>query len=345
LHSSGWRLLSPAAFALLLTASAAFAQPKTDVITLANGDRVTGEIKGLERGRVEYSTDDIGTIYFEWDKIVSIISINQFELITGQGVRYIGSLARSVDRSVTVVSGAESVTVPMTDITLIRTIGKGFWAKLDGSLDLGFSYTKSSDIAQLNMNTSTIYRRPSFEGRLTGSGTLTRTEDEEDDDQRGTLQLGLFRYRGHRWYIGSGGGVETNESLGLLLRSQVGVTTGARWISNNHAQLWTGAGISVNDEHRVDSDPTQNIEGVMTLRTSYYAYDRPRTNLDFSLEYYPSLSDFGRQRLQLDTAIKREVWKDVFLAVTVFDTFDNRPPNAASARNDVGVTLSFGWTY
>ena len=37
-------------------------------------------------------------------------------------------------------------------------------------------------------------------------------------------------------------------------------------------------------------------------------YDRPRTNLDFSLEYYPSLSDWGRQRLQLDSAVKREIW-------------------------------------
>jgi len=39
------------------------------------------------------------------------------------------------------------------------------------------------------------------------------------------------------------------------------------------------------------------------------------------------------------------VWKDVFIAVTLFDTFDNRPPNAESAKNDVGVTLSFGWSY
>jgi len=320
------------------------AQPKTDIITLANGDRVTGEIKGLDRGRVQYSTDDIGTIYFEWDKIVSITSVNLFEVITNQGQRYVGSLGKAADRSMNVIAGAGVVTLALADVTTIRSIGKGFWGQFDGSLDLGFSYTKSSDIAQLNLNTTTIKRRPSFEGRLTGSGTLTRTADQEDDD-RGTLQLSLFRYRGERLYYGANGGVETNESLGLKVRSQVGVTTGARWLNTNRAQLWTGAGISLNDEHRADSEPTQNVEAVMNMRTSYYAYDRPRTNLDFSFEYYPSLSDFGRQRLQLDTAVKREVWKDVFIAVTLFDTFDNRPPNAESAKNDVGVTLSFGWSY
>ena len=259
---------------LLWCPRTADAQPKTDVITLANGDHVTGEIKGLDRGRVEYSTDDIGTIYFEWDKIVSIVSINQFEVITSNGLRYLGSLAKAPDRSLNVVSvGGGLVTLALADVTTIRSIGKGFWGQFDGSFDLGFSYTKSSDIAQLNLNTTTIRRRPSFEGRLTGSGTLTRTADQEDDD-RGTLQLALFRYRGERLYFGTGGGVETNESLGLKLRSQVGVTTGARWVNTNHAQLWTAAGISVNDEHRADSEPTQNIEAVMNLRTSYYAYDQ-----------------------------------------------------------------------
>ena len=83
----------------------------------------------------------------------------------------------------------------------------------------------------------------------------------------------------------------------------------------------------------------------MNLRASYYSYDRPRTNIDISFEYYPSLSDWGRQRIQLDVSVRREIWKDFFMAVTVFDTFDSRPPNLESNKNDVGVVLSFGWTY
>jgi hypothetical protein len=50
------------------------AQGKTDVVTLANGDRITGEVKRLERGRLVFDTDDAGTLYFEWDKLVSVES-------------------------------------------------------------------------------------------------------------------------------------------------------------------------------------------------------------------------------------------------------------------------------
>jgi len=31
--------------------------------------------------------------------------------------------------------------------------------------------------------------------------------------------------------------------------------------------------------------------------------------------------------------------------LSVFDTFDSRPPNETANHNDVGIVLSFGWSY
>ena len=95
----------------------------------------------------------------------------------------------------------------------------------------------------------------------------------------------------------------------------------------------------------MDVEPTQNVEALVMFQTSYYTYDRPKTNLDISLAYYPSLSDPGRQRLQLDAGAKREFWKDFFVALTLFNTYDSRPPNPSADTNDVGVVVSIGWTY
>jgi hypothetical protein len=338
------KIAVPAALATLLAVAPLEAQPRTDVITLSNGDRLTGDVERLDRGRVEFKTDDIGTIYLEWDKVSSMVSSSQFEIITTDGRRFLGTLGAQLTRQLLVTNALGELALPMNEVSAIRPIGGSFWQRLDGSLDLGFSYTKSSGVAQLNLNTTTIFRRPAFEARLTGSATLTREQDEENDD-RGMLQTSLFRYRGQRWYIGAAGGVETNDSLGLILRTQAGGTTGIRWVNTNRAQLWAGAGLSVNNEQGEDTEPTQNIEAVANLRASYYTYDRPRTNIDFSFEYYPSLNDFGRQRIQLDAAFKREVWKDFFISLTVFDSFDSRPPNPESNTNDVGLVLSFGWTY
>ena len=52
--------------------SVAWAQPKTDVVRLSNGDHVTGEIASMKLARLELKTDDAGTIAFEWDNIASV---------------------------------------------------------------------------------------------------------------------------------------------------------------------------------------------------------------------------------------------------------------------------------
>jgi hypothetical protein len=238
-----------------------------------------------------------------------------------------------------------TVSLPLYEVTLITPIGQSLWRKLDGSFDAGFSYTKSSGITQLNLNSDTVYRRPRFEGRLKASATLTQQKAGGARDDRGSIEASYVRYRWPRWFVGAAGRFETNESLGLTLRSQVGIATGPRLVNTNRAQLLLGGGVVFNDERGVDAEPTQNVEALLTFETSYFTYDRPRTTLDVALEYYPSLTDWGRQRLQLDAYVKREFWKDLFLSLSLYNSFDSRPPNPAFANNDIGVVLSVGWSY
>ena len=144
-----------AAIALALSVSATtHAQGRTDVVTLANGDRITGEIVRLERGRLEFKTDDAGTLYLEWDKLSSLVSTRLVEVLTTDGRRFLGSLGPAAVRSITVVTS--EVSLQMSEVTLITPIGTSFWRQLDGSIDAGFSYTKSSGVAQLNVNSDTV---------------------------------------------------------------------------------------------------------------------------------------------------------------------------------------------
>ena len=329
---------------VLASCTPAFAQ-KTDVVTLANGDRITGEITILERGRLEFSTDDAGTLYLEWDKLVSLVTTRQVEVLTGSGIRYLGSLTAADARTLAVVTLAGTTTLRMADVTLIEPIGASFWRKLDGSFDVGYSYTQSSGISQLNLNSSTTYRRLASSVRVSASLTQTQTEGEEGTDDRGTIEASYLRYRWPRWFVAAAGRFESNTSLGLELRSQLGVVVGPRLVNSNRGQFTLGAGLAVNDERGVDVESTQNIEAVFGLEGSFYTYDRPKTNLDLRLQYYPSLSNTGRQRIQLDAAVKRELLKDFFVSVNLYNSYDNRPPNPASSNNDVGVVLSIGWSY
>jgi Protein of unknown function, DUF481 len=343
---SSWLRTCLATVALALSVSAAaYGQGRTDVVTLANGDRITGEVVRLERGRLEFKTDDAGTLYLEWDKLISVVAARFVEVLTSDGLRFLGTLERAADRTIVVATTEGPRTLPMSQVTLVTPIGTSFWRKLDGEIDAGFSYTRSSGVAQLNFNSSTVYRRPASSMRLTGSLTLTQTEDEEGRDDRGYVEASYLRYPWQRWFVAAAARFETNESLGLELRSQIAGAVGPRLVNSNRAQLTLGAGLSFNDERGVDVEPTQNVEALFVFRWSYYTYDRPKTNVDLTTQYYPSLSDIGRHRLQLDASIKREVWKDLFLSLNLYNTYDNRPPNPAANTNDVGIVVSVGWSY
>ena len=144
----------------------------------ANGDRITGEVVRLDRGRLEFKTDDAGTLYFEWDKLATVVATRLVEVVTSDGRRFLGSLGSAAARSITVVTPEGTVSLQMPEVTIIRAIGGNFWSQLDGSVDAGYNYTQSSGVAQLNVNSDTILRRPGV------SGPPHRVADDDQERRR-----------------------------------------------------------------------------------------------------------------------------------------------------------------
>jgi len=126
---------------------------------------------------------------------------------------------------------------PLLLVTEIHPIGKSFWKKLDGSIDGGFNYTQSSGIAQMTFNSEIGFRRPAFVVSWTTSATVTDQNDGNGKDDRGSTELSYVRFRGRRQFVNSAVLLETNESLGLVLRSQASMQGGLRLVNTNRAQF------------------------------------------------------------------------------------------------------------
>src|SRR5574341_675910 len=76
---------------ILLCTPLALAQ-KTDIVVLRNGDRITGEVKSLRNAKLQFKTDDAGTLYIEWNKILALTAKAYFEVEVEDGSVYFGSL-------------------------------------------------------------------------------------------------------------------------------------------------------------------------------------------------------------------------------------------------------------
>jgi hypothetical protein len=328
---------------LAATASPAWAQ-KADVVTLNNGDKITCEVKLLDHGQLKVSTDDLGTIYIEWLKIVSVTTKGTFQVETSSGLHLLGRLATSQPGSLAVVSDTAPVVVAMNTVVSIAPIGRSFWSKLDGSLDVGTSYTQSSGVGQLNVNGSVTFRRPSLQLSLTGSSYFTHQEGA-DNTSRHNLQFSSARsiLKQSLWMLLAA--IDRNQELGYDLRSTVSAGVGHYFVRSNRAILVLGGGLSVNEELPVDGEGVENLDGLISFRQSYFTYDFPKTDLSLSTDVFPGLSQWGRVRVEFNGSFKREIVHDFTVGLTVYDSYDNKPPTAEARKNDVGITFTIGYTF
>src|SRR5271165_3505543 len=86
-------------YIMFLFATPLFARPKTDVLVMNNGDRITCEIKSLSAGSLSINVDYIqSTAAVDWSKVHHVESKQLFIVKSEDGSVYEG-LIKTVDSS------------------------------------------------------------------------------------------------------------------------------------------------------------------------------------------------------------------------------------------------------
>jgi Protein of unknown function, DUF481 len=333
-----------AALVILLAAATPALAARTDIIVLRNGDHITCEIVQMRQGKLQAKTDDAGTLSIEWDKIVSITTADQYEVLMRDGSNFLGRFRPGPPGSLELVAGAGVAPVVMADIASFTRIKAGFFQRIDGSFDLGGSYTKSSGVAELFLDSDATYRRPRYAYTVSFATNVTQ-QPEVDDTSRYALTASYTRYRGARWFASAATYFEGNRELGFTFRGTGAMSIGRYLAQRSHVEWLLAGGFAAGAEQPVDRSTVTNVDTLIASTLSVFAYDYPSTRLDATLLVFPSLDDPGRVRVNANGKVKRELFKDFYVSLTAYDAFDNRPKAATAAQSDFGVSLSFGWTF
>lgn len=335
-------LISPVLY--LLVANPVAAQ-KTDVVILANGDHITGEIKKLDRGKLSYSTDDMGTLSIEWEKIVRITSRDYFEVEVISGLRYFGYLEPADTGEVVVTLDQLSDTLDLARVVRIDPIETDFWKRFSGHIDLGFTYQRANRIVQLTVSGEVNHRTEKWSQRLSFSSYLQDQKDASSTKRNSLTFLGQ-RFLARKWSAFVGGSLEQNQELSLDLRALFSAGGGLYLVQTNRAIADVLAGLTVTDEKFAGAaERTNSLEALFGGEYYYFRFDSPKVDVSTQLFAYPSLTDFGRVRADLNFYVSYEILSDFTIGLTIFDNFDSRPPSEAAAKNDFGTTLSIGWKF
>jgi putative salt-induced outer membrane protein YdiY len=328
-------------------AGPAQAAPRTDIVILMNGDRITGEVKSLEQGKLEFKTDAAGTLYIEWDKIQSVETTQYLRVELSNGLRYFGQAPRPVeDGTLRMVADedAKGWNLKMASVIRIDPIEKEFLKRIDGYLTAGYNYTKSNDLQQFTFTGGLNARATTHQWSLDGSSTVT-TQQGDDDSARWNLAGGYRHFLADRWFLQGFGGFEGNDELGLDLRSTVGGAYGRYLAQTNHQDWVTYAGLAYTRENYTGRDQADSVEGVLGTQYSFYRYDLPEASLDATLNVLPSLTQSGRVRVDGKLRSRYEIVKDLFFEVSLYGNYDSDPGETAISNSDYGLTTSLGYSF
>lgn len=324
----------------------AVAAPKTDIIIFKNGDKLTGELKSVKRGILNFNTDATGTIGIEWDKIGHIESLQNVQVETNTGTRFFGHLELGEKSGVVVVNTGNGLQEIDTERVIIMSpIEDRGLSAFDIDLTAGYNFAKAGGVTQASLGVDIDYRTLIRIYTITASTTINDS-DTQEASERSNFGLQYKRLWRDRWYVSGNLNLDQNDELDLNLRTSLGGGGGRYLIQSNNVLLGLGAGLQISRENLID-DPvdTDSLEAVFSANWDWFRFEAPELDWSTALEVIPSLTESGRVRANFDTSLKWELINDLKWGVSFYSTFDNQPQTADAATSDYGVNTTLTYEF
>ncbi len=331
---------------LVAAGPAVASHPKTDIVTLDKGDRFYGEIKKVTQGTLTLKTASAGTLSVKWSHVVRLVSTFQFQVQLTNGERYYGSLAEpDQEGQLKVVGSGGTHSLPLTEVFWVGPVERGFWRKLTGSVDFGFSYTQSNQAVQYSLAADSQYLGRKIGGDLQLNSIFNTQEDAESASNQ-SLTLTLWRALnavGGKANLFGLGQVQSNPNQGFDLRSIAGGGAGLflRQMSGGFTLL--SAGVAVDREQVTGStDVTTDAQLLLGLRYSRYRTDFPKHSFNLIANTFTYLTESSRFRAQISFKVSFEIIHNLNVSLNILDSYDSRPstdergqerPDASPARS------------
>ena len=372
-----------AIYAALIWASGdAWAHAKVDVITVTNGDQITGAVSAMSAGKLSVSTDYAGTINIKWREVQQIESRYMYEVRLDDGERVYGRwVANDIPNELTFRSSGVERQLDIDDIVEVRSIEE----ELSDKLDLQLSSTIYADP---NNQTLVLSAKGTYDVRGGRTGFSARIDDSkttsEDDENRVKQTSNASNFTFYREFWRDRGTAQSfrvlnavyssNDELGVAHRASLGFGLGRYLINDLGHELAVSMGVQGVQERRgscddqtagkkidatlVDAEPETVVEETqletcndteLFVHMNWHLYSFQDLDMDISVvgNAYPSLSDSGRIRGDLNVLVNWELFDSFFWSVnarTEIDSASDRD-NISLSNSDFTISTGVTWKY
>jgi hypothetical protein len=145
--------------------------------------------------------------------------------------------------------------------------------------------------------------------------------------------------------------LERNDELGIDARLTSGAGLARYFAQDQDSEIMLFAGAVANQEwtdvngEGLEEDESQSsLEGVLGATWRIFRFGDPDVSLSSSAFLYPSLTESGRHRGNLDVSLRREIISDLFFDISFYESYDSDPPSGGETT-DYGFVTSVGYKF
>ena len=338
--------------AVVSLSSALCARENTDIVVMKNGDRLTGQVKGLDAGVLYVSLPYVvQTLSVDWTTVVRIESSQLFLVRTQSGAVYRGMLEMSAkDDEPIHIEVLEAPEQPMSlaprEVVEISETSSNFWQRFNGQVNLGTTFSKANNNFQYTLGSAAEYLRERWSTSVAWNSNLSDSSgvDAATRNQVGGSYSHLLR-KENTFYSGifeflqsSEQGIERQTSLGGGIvhhfkntnKTKIAILGGFVWQNAHYDQA-------------VSAVPTQNLgAGMIAGELKLFKFNK--TNFNLTAVLFPVLTDAGRAKFNTNAAYYVKLPGNLSWNVSFYGNWDNRPPSTFSG-SDYGTSSGLSWTF
>jgi putative salt-induced outer membrane protein YdiY len=219
-----------------------------------------------------------------------------------------------------------------------------FWRQLQGSIDLGYSFSSGNSQTSLDVGTSAAYRTAEWEAATAYDSTFGGQAGAPKTNRQ-DLQTTFAKYLNKNSYVLALSDFLHSSRQDLTLRTTLGGGYGRYLKRTTNSNLSWLAGVAfINESFDTNAGrpSDQNAEALVGLQYSLIRFNFGSFNSQ--LLTFPGLTDTGRVRLTTNNSLTINLRNNFHFAFTFWDNFDSRPP-ATAKRNELGVSSGIGWSF
>jgi hypothetical protein len=315
---------------------------RCDIVELANGDRITGNVQDLTSGKLALDTTYAGRVSIDWSQVRTIATTTEFQVDLVGGQTVTGRIATVRPEEYTIGSAPATLAGEISGIRPPPGTGEGLLSDWHATADVGYTTTRG------NANTTQFAlqfrpeRRKTRDSLKVDLQSLVSLSNSSAGNSVHSLEVRYDRYLSGRlfYFVLTKG--EHDQTQSLRLRVHEGGGVGVRMRLGNKTQISTLTGLTFVQERFYAQNYQYGAEGLI----GYELETRVLNQLQITSkgQLLPNFGDIGRYRSEWDSGVRVPFRRGVNFGFRLFHRFDSAPPSGAR-HADYGLISTIGTTF